>query len=105
MIKSWQLMIRLKIKNYSTTITEKLQNYHPFHQPKLINMNIKLLLSKEWEISKNILNESADKIEELTKKNHYDLILLLKLVVQKLLLVKKKILLPFLMILKQMKKQ
>ena len=68
-------------------------------------MNIKLLLSKEWEISKNILNESADKIEELTKKNHYDLILLLKLVVQKLLLVKKKILLPFLMILKQMKKQ
>ena len=92
-------MIRLKIKNYSTT------NYQPFHQPKLINMNIKLLLSKEWEISKSILNESADKIEELTKKNHYDLILLLKLVVQKLLLVKKKILLPFLMILKQMKKQ
>ena len=68
-------------------------------------MNIKLLLSKEWEISKNILNESADKIEELTKKNHYDLILLLKLVVQKLILVKKKILLPFLMILKQIKQQ
>ena len=98
-------MIRLKIKNYSTTITEKLQNYQPFHQPKLINMNIKLLLSKEWEISKHIFNERADKIEELTKKNHYDLILLLKSMVQKLILVKKKILLPFLMILKQIKQQ
>ena len=32
----------------------------------------KLLLSKEREIFKNIYNKRLDKIEELTKKNHYD---------------------------------
>ena len=33
-------MIRLKMKNYNMTLTEKLPKYQPYHQVKLISMNI-----------------------------------------------------------------
>ena len=33
-------MIRLKIKNYNTVLIEKLQKYQPYHQAKLITVNI-----------------------------------------------------------------
>ena len=33
-------MIRLKMKNYKMTLTEKLPKYQPYHQVKLISMNI-----------------------------------------------------------------
>ena len=33
-------MIRLKIKNYNTLLIEKLQKYQPYHQAKLITVNI-----------------------------------------------------------------
>ena len=33
-------MIRLEVKNYHTTLTEKLQKHQHTHQIRLINMNI-----------------------------------------------------------------
>ena len=34
------LMIKLGMKNYSMILIEKLQKYQPYHQAKLISMNI-----------------------------------------------------------------
>ena len=39
-MKSWQLIIRLKMKNYNMTLTEKLPKYHLYHQAKLVSMNV-----------------------------------------------------------------
>ena len=33
-------MIRLKIKNYNMMLIEELQKYLPYHQAKLISMNM-----------------------------------------------------------------
>ena len=33
-------MIKLEIENYSMILIEKLQQYQPYHQAKLISMNI-----------------------------------------------------------------
>ena len=33
-------MIRLKIKNYNMILTEKRQRHRPYHQARLININI-----------------------------------------------------------------
>ena len=33
-------MIKLKMKNYNTILTEKQQKYQHYYQAKLINMNI-----------------------------------------------------------------
>ena len=33
-------MIRSKIKNYNIILIEKLQKYQPYHQAKLISMNM-----------------------------------------------------------------
>ena len=33
-------MIKLKMKNYNSILTEKQQKYKHYHQKKLINMNI-----------------------------------------------------------------
>ena len=42
-IKLWQLMIRLKMKNYNMILIEKQPKYQPYHQTKFINMDILLL--------------------------------------------------------------
>ena len=39
-IKSWQLIIRLRMKKYNMILIGKLQKYQPYHQAKLISMNI-----------------------------------------------------------------
>ena len=41
--KSWQLMIRLKMKNYNMILMEKQLKYQLYHQVKFINMNILLV--------------------------------------------------------------
>ena len=41
--KSWQLMIRLKMKNYNMILMEKQLKYQLYHQAKFINMNILLV--------------------------------------------------------------
>ena len=33
-------MIRLKMKNYNVILIEQLQKYRPYHQAKLISINI-----------------------------------------------------------------
>ena len=42
-IKLWQLMIRLKMKNYNMILIEKQPKYQPYLQTKFINMDILLL--------------------------------------------------------------
>ena len=39
-IKSWQLMIKLKMRNYDRILTETKQKYQHYHPEKLINMII-----------------------------------------------------------------
>ena len=39
-------------KNYNMILTEKLQKYQPYHQTKLVSMNI-LLAKKYYHIIKN----------------------------------------------------
>ena len=34
------MMIRFRMKNCNIILTDKLQKYHPYHQVKLISMNI-----------------------------------------------------------------
>ena len=42
-------MIRLDMKNYNMILTDKLQKYQPYHQAKLIAMNI-LLVKKYYHL-------------------------------------------------------
>ena len=44
-------MIKLKMKNYNTILTEKQQKYQHYHQVKLINMNI-LQVKKYYHLIK-----------------------------------------------------
>ena len=52
LITSWQLMIRLEMKNCNMILKEKLPKYQLYHQSKLIEMNI-LLLSKYYHLINN----------------------------------------------------
>ena len=49
--QSWQLMIKLKMKDYNTIFTEKQQKYRHYRQVKLISMNI-LQLKKYYYLIK-----------------------------------------------------
>ena len=51
-IKSWQLTIRLQMKNYIITTTEKLLKYQLYHHVKLISIN-NLLVRKYYHLINN----------------------------------------------------
>ena len=44
-------MMKLKMKNYNTVSTEKLQKYQHYHHVKLVNMNI-LQVKKYYRLIK-----------------------------------------------------
>ena len=52
LLRSLQSTIRLQMKKYNTILIEKLPKYQPYHQTKLINMNI-LLVKKSYHLIKS----------------------------------------------------
>ena len=46
------MMIRLKIKRYNMILIDKLQKYQPYHQAKLISMNM-LQVKKYYLLTEN----------------------------------------------------
>ena len=46
------MMIRLKMKRYNMILIDKLQKYQPYHQAKLISMNM-LQVKKYYLLTEN----------------------------------------------------
>ena len=72
-------MLKKKLQNYNTKLTEKLQNYQHYHQVKLINMT--MLLAKKYYLpieSKFTYSTLEKGLQNQTKK-HVDTLMPLHL--------------------------
>ena len=55
-------MIRLEMKNFNTILMEKLTTYQPYHQAKLMSINI--LIDKYEYLGKEVLPSNQQEIEQ-----------------------------------------